>query len=151
MAGYCWDWVSDRNPELYDFTESEFGFNMKWNMKDYGGKYIIAPESVSEIGCIHTAQGLEVDYVGVIIGLDFIIRDGVVLVDPKKRSKMDKTISGSVSGMKNNPGHWKPLLTTIIKNTYRTLMTRGMKGCYIFCVDKETNEYFKSVITQKLM
>jgi DUF2075 family protein len=144
LAGYCWDWVSDKNPDLFDFRVEEFGFNMKWNMRDYGGKYIIDPKSITEIGCIHTAQGLELDYVGVIIGEDFLIRDGVVITDSTKRSRNDKTINGSVGGMKKNPEHWKPLLDIIIKNTYRTLMTRGMKGCYIYSVDKETNEYFKS-------
>jgi len=145
LSGYCWDWVSDRNPAEFDFKLEEFGFNMKWNMREYGGNYIVAPESVTEIGCIHTAQGLEVDYVGVIIGEDFVIRNGNVVIDASKRSIMDKTISGSVSGMRNNPTYWRPLLEIIVKNTYRTLMTRGMKGCYIYCVDKETNEYFKSI------
>jgi DUF2075 family protein len=147
LSGYCWDWVSDKNPEKFDFTTEEFGFNMKWNMKEDGGKWIVAPNSVTEIGCIHTAQGLEVDYAGVIIGEDFVIRNGSVVIDASKRSKMDKTINGSVSGMKKNPAHWKPLLEVIVKNTYRTLMTRGMKGCYIYSVDKETNEYFKKHIS----
>lgn len=146
VAGYCWDWVSDKSPDIYDFKKSEFGFDMKWNMKSYGGKWIIEPESVTEVGCIHTAQGLELDYVGVIIGDDLIVRDGDVLVQPSARSRMDRTIFGWKKGMKENPEHWKPLIKAIIKNTYRTLMTRGMKGCYIYCTDPETNAYFKSMI-----
>jgi DUF2075 family protein len=146
VAGYCWDWVSDKSPDLYDFGADEFGFNMKWNMRDYGGKWIIEPESVTEIGCIHTAQGLELDYVGVIIGEDLIIRDGEVLVQPNARSKMDRTLFGYKKGMRENPEHWKPLIKAIIKNTYRTLMTRGMKGCYIYCTDPETNSYFKNAL-----
>jgi DUF2075 family protein len=146
VAGYCWDWVSDKSPEVYDFKTKEFGFDMKWNMKSYGGKWIIEPESVTEIGCIHTAQGLELDYVGVIIGDDLIFRNGDLLVNPSARSKMDRTLFGWKKGMRENPQHWKPLIKEIIKNTYRTLMTRGMKGCYIYCTDKETNEYFKKMI-----
>eukprot|EP01090_Pellita_catalonica_P012885 TRINITY_DN291_c0_g1_i3.p1 TRINITY_DN291_c0_g1~~TRINITY_DN291_c0_g1_i3.p1 ORF type:complete len:619 (-),score=82.68 TRINITY_DN291_c0_g1_i3:1039-2895(-) len=145
VAGYCWAWNSKKNPLLYDFKEEEFGFNMRWNMTDYGGKWIIEPDSVTEIGCIHTAQGLEVDYIGVIIGDDLIVREGNVLVDPTKRDKSDRTIFGWKKGMKENPEHWKPLLRDIIKNTYRTLMTRGMKGCYIYCTDKETRKYFKEM------
>ncbi|PWH82706.1 AAA family ATPase [Algibacter marinivivus] len=145
VAGYCWDWVSDKSPDLYDFNTKEFGFDMKWNMKDYGGKWIIEPNSVTEIGCIHTAQGLELDYVGVIIGDDLVIRNGEVLVKPSARSKMDRTIFGWKKGMKENPEYWKPLLKAIIKNTYRTLMTRGMKGCFIYCTDPETNQYFKDM------
>jgi DUF2075 family protein len=116
---------------------------MKWNMTDYGGKWVIEEESVTEIGCIHTAQGLELDYVGVIIGEDLIVRNGEVLVQPTKRDKGDRTVFGWKSGIKKDPEYWKSLLKEIIKNTYRTLMTRGMKGCYIYCKDQETSDYFK--------
>lgn len=143
VAGYCWPWNSKKDPTAFDFREEEFGFNMRWNMTDYGGKWIIDPNSVTEIGCIHTAQGLEVDYVGVIIGDDLIVRDGELLVNPKARDKDDRTVFGWKSGMKNDPTRWKPLLKAIIKNTYRTLMTRGMKGCYVYCTDPETRQYIK--------
>lgn len=146
VAGYCWPWDSKKDNTAYDFKEEEFGFNMRWNMTDYGGKWIIDPNSVSEIGCIHTAQGLEVDYVGVIIGNDLIVRDGEVLVNPSERDKGDRTVIGWKKGIKENPEYWKPLLKVIIKNTYRTLMTRGMKGCYIYCSDPETSRYFEKVI-----
>ena len=146
VAGYCWPWDSKKNNSAYDFKDEEFGFNMRWNMTDYGGKWIIDPNSVSEIGCIHTAQGLEVDYVGVIIGNDLIVRDGEVLVNPNERDKGDRTVFGWKKGIKENPQYWKSLLKVIIKNTYRTLMTRGMKGCYIYCCDPETSRYFEKVI-----
>ncbi|MDO3695720.1 DUF2075 domain-containing protein [Wenyingzhuangia sp. chi5] len=145
VAGYCWKWDSKKDPSAYDFKEEEFGFNMRWNMTDYGGKWIIDPNSVSEIGCIHTAQGLEVDYVGVIIGNDLIVRDGKVLVNQSERDSGDRTVFGWKKGIKENPDYWKPLLKTIVKNTYRTLMTRGMKGCYIYCSDPETSRYFKKM------
>jgi DUF2075 family protein len=103
VAGYCWAWDSKKNPDVYDFKEEEFGFNMKWNMTDYGGKWVIDEESVTEIGCIHTAQGLELDYVGVIIGEDLIVRDGEILVQPIKRDKGDRTVFGWKSGIKVNP------------------------------------------------
>lgn len=146
VAGYCWPWDSKKNNSAYDFKDEEFGFNMRWNMTDYGGKWIIDPNSVSEIGCIHTAQGLEVDYVGVIIGNDLIVRDGEVLVNPSERDNGDRTIFGWKKGINENPQYWKSLLKVIIKNTYRTLMTRGMKGCYIYCCDSETSRYFEKLI-----
>lgn len=145
VAGYCWSWDSKEDLSAYDFKEDEFGFNMKWNMTDYRGKWIIDPNSVSEVGCIHTAQGLEVDYIGVIIGKDLIVRDDNVLVDPSSRDVRDRTILGWKKGMRENPDYWQPLLEKIIKNTYRTLMTRGMKGCYIYCSDEETRSYFQKV------
>lgn len=90
---------------------------------------------------------MEVDYIGVIIGDDLLIRDGKVLVNPKARDEGDRTIFGWKSGIRNEPSKWEPLIRTIIKNTYRTLLTRGMKGCYVYCTDPETARYFKSKMT----
>lgn len=147
VAGYCWEWKSKKpeNRHLYDIEFPEYDFRMRWNLGDYGGRWIIEPDSVTEIGCIHTAQGLEVDYIGVIIGEDLIVRDGEIIVDPSKRAKEDRTVFGYKSLMKKDPLYCKSLMDAIIKNTYRTLMTRGMKGCYIYCTDPETAQYFKSM------
>lgn len=139
VAGYCWPWKSKKDYLAKDIVFPEYDFAMKWNLTEDGMKWVIQPESVNEIGCIHTCQGLEVDYVGVIIGEDLIVRDGIVLVDPNKRDPNDSTVRGYKSMLKANPMQTKDMLRSIIKNTYRTLMTRGMKGCYIYCVDKETN------------
>lgn len=145
VAGYCWPWISKKDFNAKDIAFPEYNFAMKWNLTEDGMKWVIQPESVNEIGCIHTCQGLEVDYVGVIIGEDLIVRDGIVIIDPSKRDSNDSTVRGYKSMMKDNPEYTKELLKGIVKNTYRTLMTRGMKGCYIYCVDKETNEYFKKL------
>jgi len=141
VAGYCWDWKGKRDDRLYDVQFPEFGFQKKWNLTKDGSLWIVSPESVNEVGCIHTCQGLEVDYVGVIIGPDMLVRDGKVITDPTKRSKMDQTIKGYKKLLKEKPEGGGRLLDQIIKNTYRTLMTRGMKGCYVYCVDEEMEEY----------
>lgn len=146
VAGYCWDWVSKRNNNLDDIVFSEYDFYAKWNLASDGTLWIIAPESVKEIGCIHTCQGLEVDYIGVIIGDDLIVRDGKVLVDPSKRAKTDASLKGYKTLLKKDEQTAKDKIRAIIKNTYRTLMTRGMKGCYVYFTDKETQNYFKSLI-----
>lgn len=146
VAGYCWDWLSDKNPDVFDITFPGYDFAMKWNLKTYGSTWIINPDSVNEVGCIHTCQGLEVDYIGVIVGNDLIVRDGEVLVQPLARSKMDKSIFGYKKLTKENPEEAKALLRSIIKNTYRTLMTRGMKGCYVYFTDDETRDYFRNRI-----
>jgi DUF2075 family protein len=143
VAGYCWDWKSSKNPAAYDISFPDYDFRMRWNLKTYGSTWIIDPDSVKEVGCIHTCQGLEVDYIGVIIGEDLIYRDGQVLVDPAKRSKDDKSIFGYKKLMRDKPEEGKSLLRAIIKNTYRTLMTRGMKGCYVYCVDEGLREYVR--------
>ena len=146
VAGYCWDWVSKKNPKLDDIVFPEYNFSMKWNLATDGNLWILAPESVKEIGCIHTCQGLEMDYVGVIIGDDLIVRNGQVLVYPTKRAKTDHSIKGYKTLLKKDEEAGRQKIRSIIKNTYRTLMTRGMKGCYVYFTDKETREYFQSKI-----
>lgn len=150
VAGYCWEWASKKpeNKDKFDIEFPDYNFQMRWNLGSYGGKWIIEPDSVTEIGCIHTAQGLEVDYIGVIIGDDLMVRNGEVLVNPSKRAKDDRSIFGWRKMKKENPEEAKSLLKAIIKNTYRTLMTRGMKGCYIYCTDPETSVYFKRMAGQ---
>lgn len=91
-----------------------------------------------QVGCIHTCQGLEVDYIGVIIGPDLFVRDGQVVTSPHERDKHEKSIRGSKKLMKEQPALAQQETDLIIKNTYRTLMTRGMKGCYLYCTDQET-------------
>lgn len=145
VAGYCWDWISKNDRNAADIVIPEFEFKMKWNLASDGNLWIIKPEAVSEAGCIHTCQGLEVDYVGVIVGPDFTIRNGQVVTDPSKRAKTDKSLSGYKKLLKENPELAKQKADAIIKNTYRTLMTRGMKGCYVYFVDEETKSYFNSI------
>lgn len=146
VAGYCWDWESKRNPEVMDVTIPEHGFEMRWNLDSDGSLWIIQEGSVREIGCIHTCQGLELDYVGVIFGEDFIIRNGKVETNALKRSKNDSSVRGYKAMLREDPTKAKALADRIVKNTYRTLMTRGQKGCFLFCVDQETNEYFRDFV-----
>lgn len=144
VAGYCWDWVSRKDKNLNDIVIGDFG--MKWNLASDGNLWIIAKESVNEVGCIHTCQGLEVDYVGVIVGDDFVIRNGKVVTNPKKRAKTDKSLNGYGILSRENKEVADAKADLIIKNTYRTLMTRGMKGCYVYFTDDETREWFKNIL-----
>jgi len=144
VAGYCWDWNSKKNPEAFDVVIPEHGYRKRWNLTKDGSLWIVSPGSVDEVGCIHTCQGLEVDYIGVIVGDDLLVRNGEVLCQPDKRSTADRSIRGWKTLVKSRPVDGRQQLDLIIKNTYRTLMTRGMKGCYIYCTDKETADYFRS-------
>ena len=143
VAGYCWNWISRADKSAFDISIPNYDFGMQWNLDTDGSLWIQAPDSVSEVGCIHTCQGLEVDYVGVIIGDDLIVRNGEVITNPNARAKTDKSISGFKKLLKTNPGLANKKADGIIRNTYRTLMTRGMKGCYVFCTDPETQAYFQ--------
>ncbi|UTW05055.1 DUF2075 domain-containing protein [Amphritea atlantica] len=150
VAGYCWDWASKKDKEQFDIVLPKYEFNAQWNLTEDGSLWMIAEDSVNQIGCIHTCQGLELDYIGVIIGEDFVIRDGVAITDASKRSSNDKSIRGFKTMLKKDPEKAAQLTAEIIKNTYRTLMTRGQKGCYIYCIDAETGDYFKN-ITQSVI
>jgi uncharacterized protein len=143
VAGYCWNWKGKKDPTVKDVAIPEHGFAMRWNLDKDGGLWILQPDSINEIGCIHTCQGLELDYVGVIIGPDLVVRNGQVVTDFRKRSFQDRSIRGLKTMAKKEPERADEIADRIIKNTYRTLMTRGQKGCYVFCTDRETNEYFK--------
>ena len=134
VAGYCWDWKSKKEPAATDVNIPEFGFAMKWNLEKDGSTWIIGENSINEIGCIHTCQGLEVDYIGVIIGKDLRYENGKVVTDVTQRSRADNSVRGIHAG--NDPVKAGQLAEEIIKNTYRTLLTRGMKGCYVYCCDK---------------
>ncbi len=147
VAGYCWDWISKKDKSAFDIEFPEHDFAMQWNLTDDGSAYLIAPNSVNQVGCIHTCQGLELEYVGVIIGRDLIVRDGKIVTRPNERAKTDKSLHGYKRDMKNGVEGTESKADLIIKNTYRTLMTRGMKGCYIFCADEETRDYFRNKMT----
>lgn len=147
VAGYCWDWKSKKNKNAWDIEIPGTEFKAQWNLGSDGSLWIIAENSVQEVGCIHTCQGLELDYVGVIIGPDLIVRDGKVITDATKRSTMDASIKGYKTLAKTKPDEAKESADVIIKNTYRTLMSRGQKGCYIYCVDEETNRYFMEAVS----
>lgn len=143
VAGYCWPWASKKDPRAFDIVMKEHGFAARWNLADDGMLWIVSADSVNEVGCIHTCQGLDLDFVGVILGPDFLIRNGVIVTDAAKRAKADRSVFGYKSLLKTNPEKTKARADAVIKNTYRTLMTRGIKGCFVYSVDPETNEYFK--------
>ena len=88
-------------------------------------------------------QGLELEYVGVILGPDLVVRNGEIITDAAKRSRMDASVKGYKKQLRENPDRTRVKADEIIKNTYRTLMTRGQKGCYIYCTDKNLREYLK--------
>ena len=144
IAGFCWDWKSKTNPQVNDIEFPEYGFSHIWNLAKDTMKWIIRKDSVKEIGCIHTSQGLELEHVGVIVGLDLIVRNNKVITNFRERSSMDKSMSGIVGMHNRNPEEAYSLADKLIKNTYRTLFTRGMKSCFVYFVDEETREYFRT-------
>ncbi|MDU0606280.1 DUF2075 domain-containing protein [Pseudomonas aeruginosa] len=141
----CWPWRSKKDPSADDIVIGDY--RRQWNLSQNGSLWIIAERSIEQAGCIHTCQGLEVDYIGVIIGPSLVVRDGQVITAPKKRDQHDKSIRGYKKRSKAAPELARRETDLIIKNTYRTLMTRGLKGCYVYCTDVETVAFFRSTLT----
>ncbi|SHN24182.1 DUF2075 domain-containing protein [Gracilibacillus kekensis] len=143
LAGYCWEWPTKerKNTNHKEINIPEHNFEISWNLSD--SIWAIDQDSVKEAGCIHTAQGLEFDYVGVIIGPDLCYEDGKVVTDYDKRAKTDQSLKGIKKMAKEDPLKAQKVADQIIRNTYRTLMTRGQKGCFIYCTDPLLNKYFQ--------
>jgi DUF2075 family protein len=145
VAGYCWEWEKEgrSDPDVADIKIGDY--ERSWNL-DTSDPWAITEGSIDEVGCIHTCQGLEFDYVGVIIGEDLKYRDGEIIVDHEERATTDRSLFGIKKMFEENPDKAAEKAEELIKNTYRTLMTRGMKGCYIYCCDDALQEYMKKRI-----
>ena len=141
LAGYCWDWIKEgkNNTDVHDIVIDDF--SMSWNLGN-SDTWAIDETSVNEIGCIHTSQGLEFDYVGVIIGEDMRFDGEHIVTDFNERARTDQSLKGIKKLYKENPTEALEVADEIIKNTYRTLMTRGMKGCYVYFEDMALQDYF---------
>lgn len=142
LAGYCWNWpkAGRSNTDVHEIKIGDF--EISWNL-DGGEEFALSPTSINEAGCIHTTQGLEFEYVGVIIGDDLRFEDGHLVTDFTKRAKTDQSIKGLKKMEKEDPERAHELADEIIKNTYRTLMTRGMKGCYVYATDSSLRDYLR--------
>ncbi|MCR4616661.1 MAG: DUF2075 domain-containing protein [Lachnospiraceae bacterium] len=132
-AGYCYDWNVKNKRGEWDIEIEDF--HAKWNLAD-DSIFAINKDSFEQVGCIHTVQGMEFDYVGVIIGKDLIYRDGHICTDKTAISKDDRT--SKIKQCKNDV-----LADRLIKNTYKVLLTRGQKGCFVYCEDEGLREYLK--------
>ncbi|MHA1874294.1 MAG: DNA/RNA helicase domain-containing protein [Candidatus Heimdallarchaeaceae archaeon] len=145
VAGFCWPWSHPR-PDGTLVNDVVIGnFKMPWEGKP--GKKLAKgippaslwaydPNGVNQIGCIYTIQGFEFDYVGVIFGKD-------LMYDWNKKEWVghrENSADPAVKRAKN--------FTQLIKNTYRVLLTRGMKGCYVYFLDKNTERFFRSRIEE---
>ena len=139
VAGYCYDWNVKNHRGDVDISLPG-GFQAKWNLAN-DKIWAINPRSFEEVGCIHTAQGLEFDYVGVLIGKDLTYDNasGVVRTDKTAISKDDK--SSGIRGASDEDAR------RLILNTYKTLLTRGQKGCFVYCEDDALRAYFKKQIS----
>jgi len=145
VAGFCWPWSKTLDENGMLINDVIIGdFAMPWETHDKirvpegyvkWFEWAYRPEGFKQVGCIYTAQGFEFDYVGVIIGADLIYDS----VNNCLSSNIDATRDPTLRRSQEN-------FETHMKNIYRTLLSRGIKGCYVYFVDKETERYFKDRI-----
>ncbi|MCX8195252.1 MAG: DUF2075 domain-containing protein [Candidatus Micrarchaeota archaeon] len=135
VAGFCWPW-SDPRPDGSLVNDVVIGdFAMPWEKKDEFWKWATDETGMQQVGTVYTSQGFEFDYIGVIFGEDLVY-------DKEKmewKSRPEKSYDEAAKrGNKEFTKH--------LKNVYRVLMSRAHKGCYVYFMDKGTEEYFKSRI-----
>ena len=146
VAGYCWPWsapTDDRH--LVPDVQIE-GWSRPWNAKPNAGRlapgipkshlWASDPGGLEQVGCIYTAQGFEFDYVGVIFGPDLVYRP--------RQGWIGRPEFSHDSGLKR--GTDEAMFTSLVKNTYRVLLSRGLKGCYVYFTDEKTRDFFESRI-----
>lgn len=147
VAGFCWNW-SDPNPDGTLKDDVIIGdFKMPWEAKPTAKKiakgippaplWAYDPNGVNQLGSIYTIQGFEFDYVGVIFGKDLMYDS----VNKTWTGKPENSADPSVKKAKTD-------FARFVKNVYRVLLTRGMKGCYVYFLDKDTENFFRSRLQQ---
>lgn len=138
-AGFCWPWSQpNKDGTLVADVEID-GFRRPWNARPEATRlakgipkapfWATDPNGIEQVGCVYTAQGFEFDYVGVLWGRDLVVRNGTWVGQPQfSRDHVVKTRSGAK-------------FLDCVKNTYRVLLTRGLKGCFLYFQDPETRAF----------
>jgi DUF2075 family protein len=144
MAGFCWPWSNPLPDGTLEDDVVIGDFARPWNARSGKGRlakgipkendWARDPGGIEQIGCVYTAQGFEFDYAGIIFGPDLVWREGQGWVGQKSES-----LVGMVKRADSDEA-----FADLVKNTYRVLMTRGMKGCYVHFMDEETEAHFRS-------
>jgi len=136
VAGFSWPWISKDDRTLYDIAIE--GEELQWN--GVANDWINSPNAINEVGCIHTTQGYDLNYAGVIIGNEVsynVERNEIVI---QKENYYDR--NGHVGVTEKSD------LKAFIINIYKTLMLRGIKGTYLYVCDRELREYFAKHIAK---
>ncbi len=136
IAGYSWEWVSNKDKNKFDIKIDST--ELRWNKVAID--WVNSEDSVNEVGCIHTTQGYDLNYAGIIFGNEITydkIKDEIVII---KDNYFDKNGKQSIT----DPAHLK----NFIINIYKTIMLRGIKGTYVYVCDPNLKEYLAKYITK---
>jgi len=144
-AGFCWNWSNPREDGTLPDDVIIGDYKRPWDARPEARKlapgippaslWAYDPNGINQVGCIYTAQGFEFDYVGVIFGEDLVY-------DFDSQEWCGNRSKSSDSVVKRSGDKFIDL----VKNTYRVLLSRGMKGCYVYFMNKDTERFFKSRI-----
>ena len=147
VAGYTYEWKSKgqgRDDADYDIILDSGNYKAKWNLRLKGNSdsnsWLNDPDSINEVGCIHTCQGLDMNFCGVIIGKDLQYRDGKILYCQNQIAKSDRN-----SGIRKADPE---TAARLIRNTYYVLLTRGMLGTYVYCEDEGLRNHLKEMLRE---
>lgn len=140
VAGYAFEWKSKGDPNGFDIEID--GIRMPWNRSTTD--WINSTTSIDEVGSIHTVQGYDLNYAGVIIG-------GDLRYDPlAERILFDRSSYYDAKGMQNNPrlgiSYGDEDLLEFVRNIYSVLLTRGMRGTFVYVVDPQLRAYLRRFI-----
>ena len=132
ISGYSWEWVSRKGPE----PDAEIdGVELFWNRTNKD--WVNSTTDMTEMGCIHTTQGYDLNYAGVIFGSD---------ITYNKELQKIEVVKGNYYDRNGRVGITDDQLHDYIINIYKTIMYRGIKGTYIYCYDENLREYFERFI-----
>jgi hypothetical protein len=134
IAGYSWEWKSKRDKEAFDIQIGDV--KLKWN--GTSNDWINSDNSVKEVGCIHTTQGYDLNYAGIIFGneISYDLKTQKIII--KEENYFDRNGKQSITDPEE--------LKDFIINIYTTIMLRGIKGTYVYVCDPLLREYFESFI-----
>lgn len=143
VAGYAWEWKTKRDKNAFDIEIGQT--RLCWNSTPTD--WIASSNALEEVGSIHTVQGYDLNYVGVIIGLD-------LRFDPERRRLfIDRDSYFDKKGKENNPALGRTYsnddLLRFITQIYAVLMTRGIRGTYVYACDPGLREYLKAFIPSR--
>ncbi len=140
VAGYSWEW-KDKN-KSYEYKKEHGIFDIEieghkyiWNTSHDG--WILSKHAIDEIGCVHSAQGFDLNYVGVIFGreIDYDAESNSIVINSKLF--FDRNVKAATDPEQ---------LKKYILNTYRVLLTRGIRGCYVYAYNKNLRQYLIDVM-----
>ncbi|WP_235713409.1 DNA/RNA helicase domain-containing protein [Bacillus mycoides] len=143
VSGYAWKWKtkSSKDNQLFDIFDGDNGY--KWNSKIEN--WINTESSSKEIGCIHTIQGADLNYVGIIIGEELVYNPTTNKIEVIRENYFDRNGSTIKSQDKNNEE-----LLKYIKHIYYVHLSRGIDGCYIYVANPELKNYLKEIVGRSI-